>query len=73
VGSYVVYNLKLNNRAPKALVMLKADAIITIGCILADIPLVHRIPLEIWSEISGYDLAEVDPESGKIKVWSSDR
>ena len=73
VGSYVVYNLKLEDNAPVAMVMAKADAIITIGCILADIPLVHRFPAEELASISTGDRAEVDPSSGTVKVWSKGR
>jgi predicted aconitase with swiveling domain len=70
VGSYVIYNLKLNGKAPRSLVMIKADAIITIGCILADIPLVHRIALDGWNRVKEGALAEVDPSNGRIKVWN---
>ncbi|MFO8051301.1 MAG: DUF126 domain-containing protein [Thermoplasmatota archaeon] len=70
VGSYVIYNLKLNGKAPKALVMRRADAIISIGCILGDIPLVHRVPAEGWPFISNGDLAEVDPSNGEVRIWN---
>jgi len=73
VGSYVIYNLKLNGKAPRALVMAKADAIITIGCILADIPLVHRVPRDEWSGIRTGDRAVLDPVSGTVSIWKSDR
>ncbi|MGA1872649.1 MAG: aconitase X swivel domain-containing protein [Thermoplasmatota archaeon] len=69
VGSYVVYNLKLNGKAPGAMVMLRADAIISIGCILADIPLVHRVPADEWERVASGDRVELDPRSGEISVW----
>jgi len=69
VGSYVIYNLKLNGKAPLALVMSRADAIITIGCILADIPLVHGIEDELMNEIHTGDIIEMDPSSGRIRVF----
>ncbi|MEA3558543.1 MAG: DUF126 domain-containing protein [Candidatus Thermoplasmatota archaeon] len=69
VGSYVLYNLKLNGKAPRAIVVKKADAIITIGCILGDIPLVHKVSVEEWPQITGKKLAEVNSAEGVVKVW----
>jgi predicted aconitase with swiveling domain len=68
VGSYVIYNLWLFGKAPAAMVMSKADAIITIGCILADIPLVSGIEKEVMELISTGDMMEVDPASGVIRT-----
>jgi predicted aconitase with swiveling domain len=70
VGSYVVYNLKLNGKAPRSMIMIKADAIISIGCILADIPLIHRIDPVEWGKIKTGDRARVDPATGNIDIWS---
>jgi hypothetical protein len=69
VGSYVVYNLRLYDKAPLAMVMSRADAIITIGCILADIPLINRVNEDIMNDIATGDLLELDPASGRISVW----
>lgn len=69
VGSYVIYNLKLNGTAPAAMIMLKADAIISIGCILADIPLIHRVPPGEWGRVKTGDHVTVDPSSGTVSVW----
>lgn len=69
VGSYVIYNMKLNGKAPRSLVMIKADAIISIGCILADIPLIHRIDPGEWEKVRTGDRAMVDPSKGRISVW----
>lgn len=71
VGSYVVYNLKLNDKAPKAMVMIKADAIISIGCILADIPLIHRVDPAVWEKVRTGDHARLDPSNGTISIWRS--
>ena len=70
VGSYVIYNLKLNGKAPRALVMKKADAIISVGCILGDIPLVHKVPVDKWLQMADGRLAEVNSAEGEIKVWN---
>jgi uncharacterized protein len=39
VGAYVIYRLKMNGVAPKAIVNNNADIITTSGCALAGIPL----------------------------------
>lgn len=39
VGAYVIYRLKMNGKAPMAIVNKNADIITTSGCALAGIPL----------------------------------
>lgn len=73
VGSYVVYNLRLYDKAPKAMAMVKADAIITIGCILADIPLLNKVPPDMLDSIDSGDVMEMDPGTGQVLVWKERR
>lgn len=73
VGSYVVYNLRLYDNAPLALAMVKADAIITIGCILADIPLMNKVPPDMLDSIESGDTMEIDPVSGEILVCKAEK
>ena len=68
VGSYVIYNLKLNGKGPVAMVMRKADAIITIGCIVADIPLVHRITDAEFEVIGSHSRALVNSARGIVRL-----
>ena len=68
VGSYVLYNLKLNMNAPKAIVMLKADAIITMGCIAAGIPLVHRLSRAEFDRLSDGMRVRVNSALGQIDL-----
>ncbi len=69
VGSYVVYNLRLYEKTPLAMAMFKADAIITIGCILADIPLMNKVPSDMLDRISSGDEMQLDPGTGEVLVW----
>ncbi len=49
VGSYVLYQLVKNGKGPKAIINRKAEAIVAVGTIISDIPMVHRLdrdPLE---------------------------
>ncbi|HDN83205.1 MAG TPA: DUF126 domain-containing protein [Candidatus Altiarchaeales archaeon] len=46
VGSYVLYEMKKNNTAPKAIINEECEPIIAVGAIIAEIPCVDRIPIE---------------------------
>ncbi len=50
VGSYVIYQLVLNNKAPAAMINVNTEPIVATGAIIADIPLVHKLnknPIEV--------------------------
>jgi len=54
VGSYVIYAMKKMGTAPLAIVLREADTVTIIGCVLADIPLMHRVkpdPLSIGNNV----------------------
>ncbi|MCD6445787.1 DUF126 domain-containing protein [Candidatus Bathyarchaeota archaeon] len=66
VGSYVLYALAKRGIAPKALVNQKADPVVVVGAIIADIPMVDQIDI---SKIETGDIVEVDGFTGIIKIW----
>jgi predicted aconitase with swiveling domain len=69
-GSYQLYELAVNEKAPKAIINLRADPIVAIGAILANVPMVDKLeknPLEV---IETGDLVEVDADQGIVKVHS---
>lgn len=66
VGSYVLYALAKRGIAPKALVNQKADPVVVVGAIIADIPMVDQIDI---SKIETGDLVEVDGFTGIVKIW----
>jgi predicted aconitase with swiveling domain len=68
VGSYVIYNLKIEGNAPVAMVMMKADAIITMGCIASSIPLVHRISQTDFDRLRDGDQVQVNSARGLIQT-----
>lgn len=43
VGSYVIYQLSLNEKAPAGLINRTAEPIVAVGAIIADIPMVHKL------------------------------
>lgn len=49
VGSYVLYRMKKQGTAPKAIIVEKAEPIIVVGCVIAGIPLIECKCLNIKS------------------------
>jgi predicted aconitase with swiveling domain len=50
VGSYVMYQLKRNRKAPAAIINASCETIIAVGAIISNIPLIDRLevdPLDI--------------------------
>jgi len=45
VGSYTLYRLKLAGLAPLAIVNAECETITAVGCIIAEIPCLDRIPI----------------------------
>jgi len=52
VGSYVIYQLKMHGKSPSAMISLRADTIVAVGAIIAEIPVV--------------DSLEIDPLNGEL-------
>jgi len=51
VGSYIIYSLKVNGRAPLAILMERSEPIIVAGAVLAGIPLVDSLPRELFDQV----------------------
>ena len=64
VGSYVLYNLKKNGMAPKAIINKECETIVAVGCIISEIPCVDKIEI---SKIKTGDQLEVDAEKGLVE------
>lgn len=65
VGSYTLYRLKLNGKAPAAIVNAECETITAVGCIIAEIPCVDHIALEQLQ--SGMRL-RIDGMQGTVEV-----
>lgn len=65
VGSYVIYALKKNGVAPKAIINRETEIIVASGVILAEIPCVDKIKVE---KIKNGDKVFVDGENGDVKI-----
>ncbi len=65
VGSYSMYQLKLNGRAPAAIVNTAAEPIIATGAIISEIPMVDGIDIGL---LRTGDEVRVDADIGVVEV-----
>lgn len=65
VGSYVIFQLKKSGTAPAAILNRKAEAIVATGAILAGIPMLTGIPVEMLKE---GDRAVIDADEGTMEI-----
>jgi predicted aconitase with swiveling domain len=65
VGSYTLYRLKQAGIAPAAIINANCETITAVGCIIAEIPCVDRIPIEMIKN-GAYVL--VDAEQGLVEI-----
>jgi predicted aconitase with swiveling domain len=65
VGSYVLYSLTKKQLAPKAIINQKADPVVVVGAIIANIPMIDQIDTK---RIKTDDLVEVDAYNGFVKI-----
>ena len=68
VGSYVIFQMKRNGTAPKAIICLNAEPIIATGAIMSDIPMVDS-PSSTDNLINGITV-EVDCNASLIHILS---
>ena len=66
VGSYVIYALHRNGKAPAALINTSADPIVAVGSIIGGIPLVDQPEVSIHRLRSGV-MVTVDGTEGSIE------
>jgi len=68
VGSYVLYQLKKNKKAPKAIINLEAEIIVAVGAIISDIPMVDRPEKNLFKLLENGDVIKVDGDRGIVEV-----
>ncbi len=66
VGSYVLYGLAKNNKAPAAVVNEETETIVATGCILGEIPCIDRleIPLE---KLKTMEKVRINADEGELE------
>lgn len=65
VGSYTLYRLKKNDKAPAAIVNKECETIVAVGAIISEIPCVDKVDIE---QIKEGSQVEVDGDSATVKV-----
>lgn len=65
VGSYTIYRLKKNGKAPKALLLKECEAIVAVGAIIAEIPCIDKIDIR---KIKNNSYIEVDAYKAEVKL-----
>ena len=68
VGSYIIYRLKKAGKAPVAIVNVRTEPIIAVGCVIAQIPLVDMLDKNPIEAIPTGSLVEVDGTMGIVKI-----
>ena len=66
VGSYILYRLKKNGKAPLAIINKECETIVAVGAIISEIPCVDKIDI---SQIKTGVQVEVDAEKGIVKLF----
>lgn len=65
VGSYVLYALKKNGKAPLAIVNKECETIVAVGVIISEIPCIDKIDI---SQIPNGAEIEIDAENAVLKI-----
>jgi predicted aconitase with swiveling domain len=68
VGSYTLYRLKANGKAPLAIVNRESETIIAVGCIISEIPCVDQIDIE---RLETGQMLIVDAYQGTVEIVDS--
>jgi len=65
VGSYTLYRLKRNGKAPAAIINAECETITAVGCIISEIPCIDHIPLD---RLTNGQIVSVDGAQGIVEV-----
>jgi len=68
VGSYVMLQLKKNNKAPAAIINLQAEPIIAVGAIISQIPMLDGLEKDLFSILKDGMKIKLDANKGEIII-----
>ncbi|MCJ7639706.1 MAG: DUF126 domain-containing protein [Euryarchaeota archaeon] len=68
VGSYVMYELKRNGKAPAAIINASSETIVAVGAIISNIPLIDRLDVDPIAAIKPGSHVLVNCVDGFIEV-----
>lgn len=65
VGSYTMYRLKKNGKAPAAIINKEPETIVAVGAIISEIPCIGKINID---KIKQGSIVEVDAEKATVTI-----
>jgi len=68
VGSYVLYQLKRNDKAPAAIINASSETIVAVGAIISNIPLIDKLEVDPLDAIKPRSHVLVNCVEGFIEV-----
>jgi len=68
VGSYALYQLKKNGKAPKAIINEEAEVIVAVGAIISEIPMVDKLERNAFRLIKDGSKVVVDGNKGFVVI-----
>ena len=66
VGSYILYRLSRNGKAPLAIINKDAEPIVAVGAIISGIPMVDMPARDVIKAVKDNQQLTVDADNGKI-------
>jgi predicted aconitase with swiveling domain len=72
LAPYVAADCKRNGVAPKAMLCQKADGVLAMVAILADIPTMDEFEKNIMTLVKTGDRVRVEPEKGYVEILTRD-
>ncbi|HID26635.1 MAG TPA: DUF126 domain-containing protein [Methanosarcinales archaeon] len=66
VGSYTLYRLKKNNKAPLAIINQECEAIVAVGAIISEIPLIDKLEKDPYEFLKNGMKVVVDADKGVL-------
>ncbi len=68
VGSYTLYRLKKNGKAPAAIINSECETIVAVGAIISEIPAVDRLEGNAFSRLASGSAITVDATNRKVII-----
>lgn len=68
VGSYSIYQLKMNNVAPKGIINLECETIIAVGSIMSNIPLIDKLEKNPYLYVNNGDIVTINSNDSCIYI-----
>ncbi len=68
VGSYALYRLKKNGKAPAGIINRECETIVAVGAIISEIPLVDKLEGDGYEKLGDGQKVRVDGSGGKVII-----